>query len=161
MTIEPDLMLDIRRKRMERIDALPPDVRALVHEFGWTVVGEYWSVGVRKASVIRHLIEITLNGAHEIQDRRLKLHGQSFAGQAIGKALQDLGVLMNGEAVARRLRVRGGVALVMEPTPNMVAASMNALSKRPDRVWPREKKHRVRLRDAIAAAVDESMPQAD
>lgn len=27
-----------RVKRMERIDALPPDIRALIHEYGFTVV---------------------------------------------------------------------------------------------------------------------------
>lgn len=157
---DPDLRLDVRRRRMERIDALPQDVRVLVHEFGWTVVGQFWDAGVRKPSLIRHLIETVLTGAHEVQSRRLKLHGQSDAGEVLAQCMGDLGIMANAEALAKRLRFRGRIVAPVTPTPAMVQASMDALARRqqPDRVWPREQKHRLRLADALAAAAKEYMP---
>lgn len=44
------------KERMSRMDAFPPDIRALVHEFGLEIVQEFWTHGVRKAKSIRHLI---------------------------------------------------------------------------------------------------------
>jgi hypothetical protein len=42
---------------MERIDRLPPAWRALVHEFGWTVVGGMIDDGHRCAATLRSELE--------------------------------------------------------------------------------------------------------
>lgn len=54
--------LDTRRqKRMEAIDALPSDIRDLIHEYGYTIVRAHLDLGVKQAKHIRHLVETTLD----------------------------------------------------------------------------------------------------
>jgi len=50
-----------RRNRMDRIDGLPADLRALVHDYGYEVVQAFLDHGVRRANQIRHLVETVLN----------------------------------------------------------------------------------------------------
>lgn len=50
-----------RAARMNQIDALPADVRELVHEYGFTVVKSFMDIGVVKAKHIHHLVETVLN----------------------------------------------------------------------------------------------------
>lgn len=50
-----------RSQRMERIDALPADIRALVNEYGFHVVNTLMNSGVTKASGIRHVVETILD----------------------------------------------------------------------------------------------------
>lgn len=50
-----------RRVRMEKIDALAPDIRELVHEYGWSVVNACLDMGVTKANRIRHIVETVLD----------------------------------------------------------------------------------------------------
>jgi len=50
-----------RRARMEHIDRLPPDIRNLVNEYGYTVVSAFLDIGVLRAKRIRHLVETVLN----------------------------------------------------------------------------------------------------
>lgn len=55
---------DVQRKRadrMGRIDKLAPDIRQLVHEYGFTVVDNFMMLGIVKAKHIRHLVECVLN----------------------------------------------------------------------------------------------------
>lgn len=50
-----------RTARMRTIDALPPDIRACVHDYGWTTVSAFLDIGVTKARHIRHLVDTVLN----------------------------------------------------------------------------------------------------
>lgn len=50
-----------RLKRMREIDALPKDIRELVHDYGWNVVKSHLDLKITKARHIRHLVETTLN----------------------------------------------------------------------------------------------------
>ena len=59
---EFDAVIDGRRKaRMDRIDALTPGQRHLVHEYGFTVVNAFMLLGVTKVKHIRHLVEVVLD----------------------------------------------------------------------------------------------------
>lgn len=58
-----------RIKRMARVDDLSPDLRALVHEYGLTVVDSFMACGVSKAKHIRHLINTVHQGSVEIGNR--------------------------------------------------------------------------------------------
>lgn len=49
-------------RRMARIDALPADVRAVVHDEGMTIVNAFLACGVRKAKHMRHLIDTVRAG---------------------------------------------------------------------------------------------------
>ncbi len=46
-----------RAARMARVDAMPADVRACVHDYGLTIVDACMQLGVVKARHIRHLVE--------------------------------------------------------------------------------------------------------
>lgn len=50
-----------REQRMARVDGLPPDIRALVHDYGLNVVQAHLDIGVTKAKHIRHLVETVIN----------------------------------------------------------------------------------------------------
>lgn len=50
-----------RGQRMDRIDDLPPDLRALVNEYGFHVVNTLMAHGVTKAKSIRHIVETLLD----------------------------------------------------------------------------------------------------
>jgi hypothetical protein len=50
-----------RRARMGKIDRLTPEMRALVHEYGFAVVNTMMELGVVKPGQIRHAVETILN----------------------------------------------------------------------------------------------------
>ncbi len=50
-----------RSRRMATIDALSPELRALVHEYGYTVVKSCMDLGVVKPRHIRQIVETVLN----------------------------------------------------------------------------------------------------
>jgi hypothetical protein len=84
----PQEVVDAKRSaRMAAIDALPPDVRALVHDYGYTVVYTLQSLGITKAKHIRHVVETVLN---EFSPTR-----GSYSSQGIRKDV-DTGRPMNG-----------------------------------------------------------------
>ena len=64
---------------MAMIDGLDREMRALVHEYGWTVVKTSMDLGVRKPAQIRHLVETILNefsptrGSYSRQGKRTEV----------------------------------------------------------------------------------------
>lgn len=50
-----------RKKRMEKVDALSPELRALVHEYGFHIVNQFMMHGITRPRIIRHLVEIVLD----------------------------------------------------------------------------------------------------
>ncbi len=50
-----------RERRMHQIDNLTPELRAVVNEWGWTIVDNFMRCGVKKANRIEHLINVVLN----------------------------------------------------------------------------------------------------
>lgn len=62
----PEHMEDIKARaevKCAEIDALPPDVRQVVYEFGWNAVKELMKLGVRRAGQLRHIINACRGGA--------------------------------------------------------------------------------------------------
>lgn len=47
--------------RMDRVDQMPPDVRAVVHDWGLTIVDSFMGSGVKSARHMRHIINTVLN----------------------------------------------------------------------------------------------------
>lgn len=72
-----------RRRRMERIDNLSPEMRGLVHEYGFTVVGAFLDLGITKPNQIRHAVETVLDefsptrGSFSRQGIRTQVHEQT------------------------------------------------------------------------------------
>lgn len=58
--IENERTMERRARRMDYVDALQPEQRAIVHEYGLTVFKALEEVGVRKAKHKRHIIDTVL-----------------------------------------------------------------------------------------------------
>ena len=54
-----------RQKRFERIDNLSPEMRELVHEWGFTIVDNFMMCGVHKPKHIRHLVNLVIQETRE------------------------------------------------------------------------------------------------
>ncbi|PCI04625.1 MAG: hypothetical protein COB78_10050 [Hyphomicrobiales bacterium] len=50
-----------RKKRMEKVDQFDPKTRALIHEYGLSVVQSFVDVGIKNPKHIKHLVETVLN----------------------------------------------------------------------------------------------------
>lgn len=60
--VEFQEMVDSRRaKRMQAIDALPKEMRVLVHEYGFPIVKTLMDLGIKKPNQIRHAVETVLD----------------------------------------------------------------------------------------------------
>lgn len=74
-------VVDIKRtNRMASIDKLPPDIRSLIHEYGYNVVKSIYDVGVVKPKQIRHIVETVLN---EFSPTRGTFSKQGIRGEKI------------------------------------------------------------------------------
>lgn len=56
-----DFVDNKRRKRMNRVDNLPPELRKIVHSYGLSVVDVCLTFGVKNPRHIRHLVETILD----------------------------------------------------------------------------------------------------
>jgi hypothetical protein len=130
----------------ETLDRLPPATRALVHEFGYSVVRAFDMAGVRDPKTIRVLIYAVWLGARELGNS--VPHGDS---PRFVKTLNSMWhQFRNAEAMLSFLRTTSMVVVSREPTPAMVEASITETGKHG--ILSKEQKHRVRLRAAIKAA---------
>lgn len=156
-----EALLAERRKRMAEIDTLPEAWRHLVHEFGWTIIAPFFRAGL-KPGVAKHLIEIVLLGAHEIREKRSANCLQSPAAARVAKAISGIATPYTPSALAVEIRRGGGIIVPMQPTREMVLASMTALHRRPFiGAIDTERKHRLRLSDALAAAAKTEYGEGD
>jgi hypothetical protein len=55
--------------RMARVDAMSPELRGLIHDYGLTIVDAFLQCGVTKPRHIRHLVETVRRGSVEIGNR--------------------------------------------------------------------------------------------
>jgi hypothetical protein len=95
--------------RMAHFDALPEDIRDLIHEYGANVVNQMRQCGVLKARHIRHLVETVLD---ELSPARTP-----FSAQGPKTALSS-----------NRGVPTGWQLVPMEPTAEMVDASQQTLA---------------------------------
>ena len=56
---------DRRKRRMERIDRMPSEIRACVHEYGLSVVDAMLDAGVKKAKHIHHIVATVRVGSYQ------------------------------------------------------------------------------------------------
>lgn len=62
------------KKRMDRADALPTDIRRVVHEYGLEVVQEFLNHGVRRPESIAHLIDTARDAEYRNGQVRFKVN---------------------------------------------------------------------------------------
>lgn len=62
-----DSQADLRRKkRMARVDAMSPELRACVHEYGLTIVMAFLDHHISDHRTIHHLVRTVREGSYEI-----------------------------------------------------------------------------------------------
>lgn len=122
------------QERMARVDSFPPDVRAVIYERGLETVQEFWNHGVRKARSIEYLIAVTLAEDQADGNPRFGLNRAPSKPNPLTRAM---------------------VTVPLNPTSEMIAASMAEVSGGNERMTKSEK-HRRRLRAAIHAAIKSS-----
>lgn len=121
-------LVDARRiKRMETVDSMPEDWRAVVHDYGLSIVTALRDCGVKEAKRARHIISVVVNETSPF-------HG-GFSSQGRHKAHDEQLVLVS-----------------REPSEAMIQASMDTVSNF-DVTVTKHEKHRLRLRAAINAAI--------
>jgi len=120
------------QKRMARFDALPADVRAVANEYGLEIVEDFWNHGVRKGKSIAYLIDCARNVLRTPDGGTTQKYRPN--------------VTANG----KKNHVSKTVTVPIEPTDEMIAASMSTVSGHNVLVTKREK-HRLRLKAAISA----------
>lgn len=64
-----------RVARMDEIDKLPPLIKELVHEWGWTIVKSFLDCGVKKPKQINHLINTVINETRAPRGRASSFQG--------------------------------------------------------------------------------------
>lgn len=134
---------------IENVDNLPPAFRALVHEFGWSIVRAFMDCGMTQPHRIRHLIHTVWQGNKEPANKRKSAGPGSRALSSLDDLLIQSGSSVNAQTVIGLLRSADLAAVIRDPTPNMIAASSNALDEANTGRVTHEQKHQLRLRAAI------------
>lgn len=138
----------------EFVDRLPKELRALVHDYGLSVVVAFYNSGIRRPGAIRTLIRAVHLGAREPGNKQNASAKHRSAGKILGHLdvwLLGRGVDVSAEQVIRAIRDGGGTVLPKcGPPTEMTEASMNAVSGFNVRCT-RAEKHQRRLQAAIGA----------
>jgi hypothetical protein len=134
---------DRRLRQLEEVDELPPGVKPLVYEFGYPIVRAMAQCGVTDPRHIRELVHQCWCGAREGSQRKGTFN-------KIDWLLAQSGSRLSAATLAATLRQSGTLLVPLEPSPQMVEASMAEVQNHgPLRKY---EKHRLRLRAANLAA---------
>jgi hypothetical protein len=146
-------MLGARRlKALDDADGLPPDIRECVHEFGMPIVTVCLKHGVRDPRHIRELVREIWEGARHIGQRRPPMG-------ALDWLLIQAGAQISAATLVRMLRDNNYCVTPIDPTREMLNASMREVSGYTERIT-KEEKHRRRLRAAIQACNAQALIRA-
>jgi len=133
------------------VDRLPPQLRALVHEYGLSVVTEFVQHGVTKPAAVRQIVRAVMLGAREPGNARPGADQATRTVNALGSVLCQMGVAVPPRHLLRALRDAGYTLVANSPTHAMVEASMATVAAYEPRITKPEK-HFRRLQAALAAA---------
>lgn len=140
-------------KSFERVDNMSPALRECVHEFGEPIVNACLQAGVRSPSNIRQLVRDIWEGARQPTQRRQRMGSLDWI-------LAQAGAEISAKTLVRILRDNHHYIVPLEPTNQMVDASMQTVAGFDMRVTKR-KKHEMRLRAAIKAGVKHLWPDLE
>jgi len=144
------------QKRMQHVDSMSPELRRLVHDYGFDMVKQFLQCGVTKPRQIEHLIHVVRNGSGEIGDRKDApvVRRESWAAKALNEGLCELRLPAVGRQLVAFLRIHGKLIVASEPRPGAITASIQALNNAGlgNRWVDTTTKHRIRLRRALAVA---------
>jgi hypothetical protein len=138
---------DRRFKSLDRMDAMPAELRDCVHEFGLVIVEVLVKHGVRSPKAIREIVkEIWLGPRQEGQ--------KNDAATAIDWLLCQSGNMISAKTFYRMLAENNMTIVKVEPTRAMIEASLAEVSGHNIRCTKQEK-HTRRLRAALRAAMQQ------
>lgn len=143
---------------LDDVDRLPRDHRLIVHEFGYAIYRALIAVGVREPRAMRFLVTEIWRGARGSM-RSGKPRG--FSGEnnlaQLDWLLIQSGSNIPAATLLRVLRQYGLVVVPIEPSPQMVEASIETVRNH-DMVLTKPRKHAMRLRAAIEAGANHYWP---
>ena len=132
----------------EAVDGLPPAVRALVHEFGFSSVAQCYMAGVRSPKMIRHLIYAIWRGSSEPGNHAAR----SINGVPTLRVLEDqlaAGRINSVRALVQFLDHHSYTIVPTSPTKEMIEASIAETGKLG--LVSKTEKHTARLTAALRA----------
>lgn len=137
-------------RSFERLENYSPAVRECVFEFGEPIVTACLLAGVKDPRRIRQLVKEIWDGARQPTQRRPLLGSLDWV-------LMQAGAQISAKTLVRVLRDNCYFLVPMDPTKEMLEASMNTVSNFDVRITKRDK-HRLRIRAAIEAGVKHLWP---
>jgi hypothetical protein len=140
-------------RSFERLEQYSPALRECVFEFGEPIVTACLLAGVRESRCIRQLVRDIWEGARQPTQRRPALGSLDWV-------LIQAGAQINAKTLVRILRNSSHYIVPLDPTVEMLEASMNTVSNFDVRITKRDK-HRLRLRAAIHAGVKHIWPDIE
>lgn len=138
--------MDRRERSFADIESMSPGLRECVHEYGYAIVHACLESKVSDPSRIRNLVREIWEGARQPAQRRT-------AGGTIDWLLLQAGAGISAATLFRILADNGFALVTVEPSPQMIAASMAEVSGF-NKVVTKSEKHRLRLRAAIKAGLE-------
>lgn len=145
-------LLGARRLRaLDQTDALPAELRAVVHEIGLPLVRLFMDCGITEPRHIRALVTACWVNAQGHPNRK-----PGMASQIDAMLIRQGGAVTSG-MLALLLRQTGAVILPVNPSPTMVQASIEETGRHG--LMSKDEKHRARLRAGILAGMKEHWPE--
>jgi len=154
-------MLSGRRMRsLEETDGMPADLRACVHEYGYAIVHACVEAKVTDPRRIRQLVREIWSGARQPAQRIGTGTPHRNALEYLDWVLIQAGAEISAATLIRVLRDNHLVVVPDEPTFQMIEASKATVSNHNMKVTKSDK-HRLRLKAAIKAAIQQFWPHLD
>lgn len=141
----------LRLSALDRMDALPRDLREVAHEIGLPIVEAFLQAGVTKPGAMRNIAMMFWCGAHGQPENRVG------AKRHLDVMLLQAGGAPNAAALARLLMQNQIALLPIHPSARMVQASMDEVGRHG--IISKAEKHRLRIKAALAEGAAEMWPE--
>lgn len=135
-----------RQRAWNDVDAMSPEWRALVHEYGYAIVDACRNCGVTEPRRVHELVRVIWDGARSDWDKRRRVG-------VLDWLLIQAGSPLSAAAISRILANEHLAILPLTPTRPMIEASLREVSGGTVRCTKWEK-HRRRLAAALTAERD-------
>lgn len=142
-------------EQMERVDAMPADLRSCVHEFSCPIVRTCVDLGIKNPQHIRALVSTIWDGARQPQNAAN--FRQSSVMMHLDWLLSQAGAQINAARLVRFLHGHHWVMVPLHANAAMVNASMATISEFNERITKQEK-HKRRLIAALDAGSKSLFP---
>jgi hypothetical protein len=130
---------------LNRVDEMPPQLRACVHEFGLEIVSAFVQIGITEPRHIRHLVNVCWLGPRTTAQKTAGIES------LINWLLVSSGSSMTAKTLVQALWRSQMVIVPVMLSENAIQASMNEV-RFSDPKFTKHEKHRKRLLAAVRTA---------